>query len=182
MRRATGTRNAAEGRGRALQEPGLQGIHGLPRPARRTDIDAIHCATPDHWHAIVVIEACRNGKDVYCQKPETRTLHEGPLMIAAARRWGRVVSGGSQRVLEDYRGLVNKCWAARSAREVDQRERRPAVAAVQPAGPARSGRHGLGDVAWSGCLARRIIGRVATATLAPAAALGDLTSTIPAAA
>jgi hypothetical protein len=76
----------------------------------RTDIDAVHCATPDHWHALVVIEACRHGKDVYCQKPETRTLHEGPLMVAAARRYGRVVSGGSQRVLEDYRGVVNPCW------------------------------------------------------------------------
>ena len=77
----------------------------------RSDIDAIHCATPDHWHAIVVIEACRRGKDVYCQKPETRTLREGPLMVAAARRYGRVVSGGSQRVLEDYRDIVTKCWS-----------------------------------------------------------------------
>jgi len=77
----------------------------------REDIDAVHCATPDHWHAIVVIEACRNGKDVYCQKPESRTLREGPLMVAAARRYGRVVSGGSQRVLQDYRGVVNPCWS-----------------------------------------------------------------------
>jgi hypothetical protein len=76
----------------------------------RDDIDAVHVATPDHWHAIMVIEACRNGKDVYCQKPETRTLREGPLMIEAARRYGRVVSGGSQRVLEDYRQKVNQCW------------------------------------------------------------------------
>ncbi|MBM4089988.1 MAG: Gfo/Idh/MocA family oxidoreductase [Planctomycetes bacterium] len=76
----------------------------------RTDIDAVHVATPDHWHAIMVIEACRSGKDVYCQKPETRTLREGPLMVAAARRYARVVSGGSQRVLEDYRGIVDKCW------------------------------------------------------------------------
>jgi len=76
----------------------------------RDDIDAVHIATPDHWHAIMVIEACRNGKDVYCQKPETRTLREGPLMIEAARRYSRVVSGGSQRVLEDYRDIVNKCW------------------------------------------------------------------------
>lgn len=76
----------------------------------RPDIDAVHIATPDHWHAIMVIEACRNGKDVYCQKPETRTLREGPLMIEAARRYSRVVSGGSQRVLEDYRGIVDQCW------------------------------------------------------------------------
>ena len=76
----------------------------------RTDIDAVHIATPDHWHAIMVIEACRSGKDVYCQKPETRTLREGPLMVEAARRYSRVVSGGSQRVLEDYRGIVDRCW------------------------------------------------------------------------
>jgi predicted dehydrogenase len=77
----------------------------------RDDIDAVHCATPDHWHAIIVIEACRNGKDIYCQKPETKTLREGKLMIDAARRYSRVVSGGSQRVLEDYRKIVNACWS-----------------------------------------------------------------------
>jgi len=76
----------------------------------RSDIDAVHVATPDHWHAIMVIQACRSGKDVYCQKPETRTLREGPLMVEAARRYSRVVSGGSQRVLEDYRGGVDQCW------------------------------------------------------------------------
>jgi hypothetical protein len=77
----------------------------------RPDIDAVHIATPDHWHAIITIEACRHGKDVFCQKPETLTLREGPLMIAAARRYGRVVSGGSQRVLEDYRKYVDPAWA-----------------------------------------------------------------------
>jgi GFO/IDH/MocA oxidoreductase family protein len=77
----------------------------------RPDIDAVHIATPDHWHAIITIEACRQGKDVYCQKPETLTLREGPLMIAAARRYGRVVSGGSQRVLGDYRKYVDPAWA-----------------------------------------------------------------------
>jgi hypothetical protein len=59
----------------------------------------------------MVIEACRNGKDVYCQKPETLTLREGPLMVEAARRYSRVVSGGSQRVLQDYRRVVDPCWA-----------------------------------------------------------------------
>ncbi len=77
----------------------------------REDIDAVHCGTPDHWHAIVVIEACRHGKDIYCQKPETKTLREGKLMIDAARRYSRVVSGGSQRVLGDYRDTVDACWS-----------------------------------------------------------------------
>jgi predicted dehydrogenase len=77
----------------------------------RTDIDAVHIGTPDHWHSIMTIAACRAGKDVYLQKPETLTLREGPLMVAAARRYGRVVSGGSQRVLGDYRGIVDPCWA-----------------------------------------------------------------------
>lgn len=79
-------------------------------------IDAVHVATPDHWHALIVIEACRQGKDVYCQKPETLTLREGPLMIAAARRYGRVVSGGSQRVLGDYRKYVDPAWAGEFGR------------------------------------------------------------------
>lgn len=79
----------------------------------RSDIDAVHVATPDHWHAIIVTEACQSGKDVYCQKPETLTLREGPMMIDAARRYARVVSGGSQRVLEDYRRIVDPCWSGR---------------------------------------------------------------------
>ena len=77
----------------------------------RSDIDAVHIATPDHWHAIIVVEACRNGKDVFCEKPETRTIREGRLMVEAARRYSRVVSGGSQRVLEDYRGVTEKCYS-----------------------------------------------------------------------
>ncbi len=76
----------------------------------RDDIDAVHIATPDHWHVQIIIEACRSGKDVFCQKPETRTLRENRLVVEAGRRYGRVVSGGSQRVLQDYRGVVNKCW------------------------------------------------------------------------
>ncbi len=108
----------------------------------RPDIDAVHVATPDHWHAIMVIEACRNGKDVYCQKPETLTLREGPLMVAAARRYARVVSGGSQRVLQDYRKTVDPCWGGEYGRDqVDQCQRRSAVAAVQLARRRCTGRH-----------------------------------------
>ena len=71
----------------------------------RDDIDAILCGTPDHWHAIIVIEACKSGKDVFCEKPECLTIGEGRAMVHATRRFGRVVSGGSQRVLGDYGDL-----------------------------------------------------------------------------
>ena len=77
----------------------------------RPDIDAVHVATPDHWHAIIVVEACRQGKDVYCQKPESRTIREGRLMVEAARRYARVVSGGSQRVLDDYKAVSVPAWS-----------------------------------------------------------------------
>jgi predicted dehydrogenase len=77
----------------------------------RDDIDAIHIATPDHWHAILVIEACRRGKDVYCQKPESLTIREGRAMVDAARRYGRVVSGGSQRVYGDHLAEAKRAWS-----------------------------------------------------------------------
>ena len=77
----------------------------------RPDIDIVHVATPDHWHAIIVVEACRHGKDVYCQKPESRTIREGRLMVEAARRYSRVVSGGSQRVFEDYQAVTRPGWS-----------------------------------------------------------------------
>jgi len=101
----------------------------------RDDIDAVHIASPDHWHAIMTIAACQAGKDVYLQKPETLTLREGPLMVAAARRYGRVVSGGSQRVLGDYRGIVNPCWAGEvgTIAELDISVGGPAQACYLPA-------------------------------------------------
>lgn len=68
----------------------------------RDDIDTVMIATPDHWHAIISIEAMRNGKDVFCEKPETLTVQDGRAMADAVRRYGRVFSGGSQRVWGDY--------------------------------------------------------------------------------
>ena len=68
----------------------------------RTDIDAVLVATPDHWHSTVSIEAMRSGKDVFCEKPETLTVRQGRRVAETARRLGRVFSGGSQRVWEDY--------------------------------------------------------------------------------
>ena len=68
----------------------------------RPDIDALMVATPDHWHAIISIEAMQSGKDVFCEKPETLAVKQGRAMVNVARRYGRVLSGGSQRVWGDY--------------------------------------------------------------------------------
>ena len=68
----------------------------------RPDIDTVLVGTPDHWHAIVSVEAMRHGKDVFCEKPETLAVREGRAMVDVARRYGRVFSGGSQRVWQDY--------------------------------------------------------------------------------
>jgi predicted dehydrogenase len=68
----------------------------------RSDIDCVMIATPDHWHAQIAVEAMRNGKDVYCEKPESLTIREGRIMVETARRYGRVMSGGSQRAWDDY--------------------------------------------------------------------------------
>ncbi len=68
----------------------------------RAGIDTVMIGTPDHWHAIISIEAMKNGKDVFCEKPETLTVREGRVMTQTARRYSRVFAGGSQRVWGDY--------------------------------------------------------------------------------
>ena len=66
------------------------------------EFDAVSIATPDHWHTKIATEACRAGKDVYCEKPLTLTLLEGKQIVAAARKYNRVCTSGSQRVMQDY--------------------------------------------------------------------------------
>src|SRR5262249_6585218 len=63
----------------------------------RGDIDAVEVCTPDHWHAIMVIEACRARKDIYCQKPLSLTIVEGRAMSWAVSRSGVVFQTGSQQ-------------------------------------------------------------------------------------
>jgi predicted dehydrogenase len=61
------------------------------------DLDIVLIATPDHWHALPMIEACKAGADIYVQKPISVDVIEGQAMLAAARKYGRVVQVGTQR-------------------------------------------------------------------------------------
>lgn len=70
----------------------------------RKDIDAVLIAVPDHWHALVGIEAARNGKDMYYEKPMGLTFADAQAMRAAVRRYGAVFQFGTQqRSSRDYR-------------------------------------------------------------------------------
>lgn len=62
----------------------------------RKDIDAVVIAAPDHWHGLIAVDACEAGKDVYVEKPASKTVEEGRAMLDAARRYGRVMQVGSQ--------------------------------------------------------------------------------------
>jgi predicted dehydrogenase len=58
-------------------------------------IDAVNISTPDHWHAYMTVEACKNGKDVYVEKPICVAIDEGRKMVQAARKYDRVVQVGT---------------------------------------------------------------------------------------
>ena len=67
----------------------------------RKDVDLITIGAPDHWHTKMVIDACRAGKDVYCEKPLTLTIDEGKQLTKVVKETGRVVQVGSWQRSDD---------------------------------------------------------------------------------
>jgi len=82
---------------RGMKDRKPKGYQDFRQVLERDDIDAIFCATPDHWHPLITIMACQAGKDVYVEKPVSTTVQEGRAMVEVARRYGRVVQVGTQQ-------------------------------------------------------------------------------------
>jgi predicted dehydrogenase len=85
-------------------------------------IDAVSMPLPNHWHALATIWACQAGKDVYIEKPACHNVFEGEQMVAAARKYNRMVQIGSQsrtmehkiravKLLQD--GVIGKVYLAK---------------------------------------------------------------------
>jgi len=68
----------------------------------RTDIDAVLIAVPDHWHVLIGIEAARQGKHMYSEKPVGRTVEEAKALRAAVRRYGVTFQFGTQQRSTSY--------------------------------------------------------------------------------
>ena len=82
----------------------VEGYHYYRELLERKDIDAVVIASPDHWHAQMVVDAAKAGKDIYCEKPLSLTIAEGRAMVNAVRKYDRVFqTGNMQRSWRDFR-------------------------------------------------------------------------------
>jgi len=81
----THLQNALKGAG-----PDVKGYRDFREVLERKDIDIVHVPTPPHWHAIISIAAAKAGKDVWCEKPMTRTIGEGEAVVAAMKKYKRM--------------------------------------------------------------------------------------------
>src|SRR5579864_2371985 len=72
-------------------------FHDYRDMLKEKDLDIVEVATPDHWHALPMIAAVQSGADVWGQKPISVDIIEGQAMLAAARKYNRVVQVGTQR-------------------------------------------------------------------------------------
>ena len=85
-----------EQKGRPYIDKGAFATTDARKILDRKDIDAVVIATCDHWHALLAVWACQSGKDVYVEKPVSHNILEGRKMIAAAKKYGRIMQAGLQ--------------------------------------------------------------------------------------
>jgi myo-inositol 2-dehydrogenase / D-chiro-inositol 1-dehydrogenase len=76
--------------GLKLGGPDVKGYRDFREVLARKDIDIVHIPTPPHWHALISIAAAKAGKDIWCEKPMSRTIAEGEAVKAAIAKYGRI--------------------------------------------------------------------------------------------
>jgi predicted dehydrogenase len=86
----------------AIAGAGVDAYADYRKIIERNDIDAVVVAAPDHWHALITIDACAAKKDVYCEKPLSTYIPEGRAMVAAARKYSRIVQVGTHHRSASY--------------------------------------------------------------------------------
>jgi len=65
-------------------------IHDFREVCQLPEVDIVHVATPPHWHGLMAVEAAKAGKDIWCEKPMTRTIGEGKRVVEAVNAHGRM--------------------------------------------------------------------------------------------
>jgi predicted dehydrogenase len=86
---------------------GCRGYSNFTELLDQKDIDAVVIATPDFWHAAMVVRAAKAGKDIYSEKPLSLTVKEGRAMVDAVNKYNRVFQTGSmQRSRPEFRQAV----------------------------------------------------------------------------
>ena len=70
--------------------PDVKGYTDFREILQRKDIDIVHVPTPPHWHALISIAAAKAGKDIWCEKPLSRTIGEGEAVVAAMKKYKRI--------------------------------------------------------------------------------------------
>jgi predicted dehydrogenase len=71
-------------------EKGVKAFSDYRELIQLPEVDIVHVATPPHWHGIIAADAARAGKDVWCEKPMTRTIGEGKRLVEAVQQHGRI--------------------------------------------------------------------------------------------
>ena len=69
---------------------GVKTFHDHRELVNLPEVDIVHIATPPHWHGIMAVDAAKAGKDIWCEKPMTRTIGEGKIVREAVAQYGRM--------------------------------------------------------------------------------------------
>ena len=69
---------------------GVKTFHDHRELIALPEVDIVHIATPPHWHGIIAVDAAKAGKDIWCEKPMTRTIGEGKKVVEAVKQYGRM--------------------------------------------------------------------------------------------